>query len=97
MRFLGIIDQKIKSNNYKNNIFIINSIRAFDWCVYWHIRKKNFFCLFCSEGGTPTKKIEIFLCQNIKTNIEIFPNKRLLLFGKITFKNFTLTVITRKK
>jgi hypothetical protein len=33
MRFFGFIDHKNTSNNYSNNIFLVNLIRAFDWCM----------------------------------------------------------------
>jgi hypothetical protein len=40
MWFIEFKEQEITSNNYYNNIFIINSIKALDWCMNCDIWKK---------------------------------------------------------
>ena len=47
-------ESSILHNNFKNNIFLMNSTRAFVWCMNCHIWKKYIFCLFFSKGGTLT-------------------------------------------
>jgi hypothetical protein len=57
MRFLELIEQEITSNNYLNNFFLIDTIRAFDWCMNCYILKKN----FGHKGGPLPKKSKYFL------------------------------------
>jgi hypothetical protein len=73
IRFLGFIEQEIALNNFLKNIFLINSIRAFDWCVNCHIWKKTFFLSFLTIRGDPyLNNRNFFLSPNmiIHTPIE---------------------------
>jgi hypothetical protein len=45
-RILGFFRPVITLNIFKNNIFLINSIRAFDWCMNCHTSIKKKICAF---------------------------------------------------
>ena len=63
--FWSLFEPDFKINNFKNNMFRMNSIRAFDWCMNCHIWMNIFFSLFWIKGGTLTKKkLKIFFFKN---------------------------------
>jgi hypothetical protein len=59
--FLGFFKPKITQKIFGNRIFLINSIRAFDWCMNCQILLRKKFGAFSPTGGTLTKKkVKIF-------------------------------------
>ena len=54
--FWSFFEPDFKINNSWNNMFQINSIRAFDWCMNCHIMVKYFFSIFLMKRGDPYQK-----------------------------------------
>ena len=74
--FWSFIEPNFKINNFKNNIFRIISIRAFDWCMNCHICVKIFFFIFLNKRGALTKKKQKFFFLK---NDNSYPNRMPLL------------------
>ena len=51
--FWSFFEPDFKINIFRNNMFRINSIRAFDWCMNCYIMVKFFFFIFLMKRGDP--------------------------------------------
>jgi hypothetical protein len=64
-RILGFSGPVITLNIFKNNIFLINSIRAFDWCMNLHTSFKKKIVLLDHKGGPLPKKSRFFFVKEV--------------------------------
>ena len=62
--FLRFFWLEINPKKFKSNIFRLNSTRAIDWCMNFHMRlRKNVYSIFTIRGDPYQKKVENFFAS----------------------------------
>jgi len=83
MRFFDFFGRKINSNIFKNSIFLINSMSAFDRCIK------------CLTGSL--KKNSCFFCERVPPDVKNLPKNFLTQkWNKIYLKKFYITNFLQK-